>query len=45
MANPLTSGRKPYAAPRVLETHKMEGRAVSCAQSTDAVCGAGPIQT
>ncbi len=37
--------KKPYAPPRVLETHKIEGRGVACTAATDAQCGAGPINS
>lgn len=37
--------RKEYFPPRVVHTEKIETRAVTCAQATDAQCGAGPIQS
>ena len=37
--------KKPYEAPRILDTEKLQGRATVCAKSDDASCGAGPLQT
>lgn len=45
MALEQRQARKDYTAPRVLETHKIEGRGVACAAATDAQCGAGPINS
>ena len=37
--------KKSYERPAVLHTEKLEARAVNCAKSDDASCGAGPIQS
>lgn len=37
--------RKEYYPPMVVHTEKIETRAVTCAKSDDAHCGAGPIQS
>jgi hypothetical protein len=40
-----TRKRKEYAPPKIVGTEKLQVRAVACAQSDDARCGAGPIQS
>jgi hypothetical protein len=37
--------RKEYFPPKITHTEKLETRAVACSQSTDATCGAGPLQS
>jgi len=37
--------RKEYFPPKIMYTEKIEARAVACARSDDATCGAGPIQS
>jgi hypothetical protein len=37
--------KKTYERPAIIHTEKLEARAVSCSKSTDAACGAGPIQS
>jgi hypothetical protein len=37
--------KKTYERPAIIHTEKLEARAVQCAKSTDAQCGAGPIQS
>lgn len=37
--------KQPYEPPRILGTEKMEARAITCVQSDDVVCNAGPIQS
>jgi hypothetical protein len=37
--------KKTYEKPAIIHTEKIEARAVSCAKSDEAVCGAGPIQS
>jgi hypothetical protein len=37
--------RKEYFPPRIVHTERIETRAVTCAKSDDASCGAGPIKS
>ena len=37
--------KKTYERPAIIHTEKLEARAVQCSKSTDAACGAGPIQS
>ncbi len=37
--------KKEYYRPKVIQTEKIEGRAVVCALGDDTTCGAGPIQS
>ena len=45
MADTKQSSRKEYFAPRIVHTERIETRAVACAKSDDAACGAGPIKS
>ncbi len=37
--------KKAYEPPRVVQTEKLQGRAVACACGNDAQCPGGPIQS
>lgn len=37
--------KKQYFPPKVVHSEKITSHAVSCAKSTDATCGAGPMQS
>jgi hypothetical protein len=43
--NKTADSRKEYLPPKITHTEKLEARAVACSQSTDATCGAGPLQS
>jgi hypothetical protein len=40
-----SSGKKQYAAPKVIHTEKIETQAVVCSKSDDACAASGPIQS
>ena len=39
------SGKKEYAAPKVIHTEKIETQAVVCSKSDDSCAASGPIQS
>ena len=41
----LTAARKDYQAPRILQTEKIEARAVVCSKADSGACGSGSIQS